>query len=77
MKKIRGDKPMGVTIHTYMEIPQGNSLHSHLYLKQTKMSTFSFYLFSFTKLENRRAEQILPRGEGWHLWEGGGNGESG
>jgi hypothetical protein len=26
MKKIRGDKPIGVIIHTNMEISQGNSL---------------------------------------------------
>jgi hypothetical protein len=38
MKKIRGDKPVGVIIHTYMEISQGNSLYSYLYLKQAKMS---------------------------------------
>jgi hypothetical protein len=35
-----------------MEMPQGNSLYS--YLKQTKMS-----FFSFTKSENKRAEQVL------------------
>jgi hypothetical protein len=38
-----------------MEVPQGNSLCS--YLKQTKMS-----FFSFTKSENRRMEQVLPGG---------------
>jgi hypothetical protein len=36
-----------------MEMSQGNSLCS--YLKQTKTSFF----FSFTKLENRRTEQVL------------------
>jgi hypothetical protein len=52
-----------------MEMSQGNSLCS--YLKQTKMSFF----FSFTKSENRRAEQVLllggfiPVGEG--KWWGG------
>jgi hypothetical protein len=35
---------------------QGNSLYN--YLKQIKMSFF----FSFTKLENRRAEQVLSGG---------------
>jgi hypothetical protein len=30
----------------------------------------SFPFFSLTKSENRRAEQVLPRGEGWHPWEG-------
>jgi hypothetical protein len=37
--------------HIYTEMSQGNSLRS--YLKQTKMP---FY-FSFTKSQNRRAEQ--------------------
>jgi hypothetical protein len=30
-----------------MEISQGNSLCSYIYLKQAKMSYFSLYLFSF------------------------------
>jgi hypothetical protein len=34
--------------------------------------------FSFTKLENRRAEQLLHTcvwgGEGWYHWEAGGGG---
>jgi hypothetical protein len=55
-----------------MEMSQGNSLCS--YLKPTKMS-----FFSFTKLENRRAEQVLPMGlvpvgggKMWEMaWEGG------
>jgi hypothetical protein len=36
------------------------------------MSCSSCNLFSFspTKLENRRVEQVLPRGEGWYQWEG-------
>jgi hypothetical protein len=54
MKKITGDKPVGIIIHTYMEISQGNSLCSYLYLKQAKMSCFSFDLFSFFLLQNRR-----------------------
>jgi hypothetical protein len=58
---------------------------SYLYLKQAKMSCFSFnhfssfsfqfYLYYSTKLENRRAEQVLLWEEDWHLWEGGGVGE--
>jgi hypothetical protein len=59
-----------------MEIPQGNSLYScYLYLKQAKMSCFSFYLFSSAKSENRKVEQVLPRRKGWHQGEGGGGGE--
>jgi hypothetical protein len=57
MKKNRGDEPIGVIIHIYMEISQGNSLCSYLYLKQAKMSFF----FSSIKSENRRMEQVLPR----------------
>jgi hypothetical protein len=38
-----------------MEMSQGNSLHN--YLKQTKTSFFFF--LPFTKLKNRRAEQVL------------------
>jgi hypothetical protein len=30
---------------------------------------FFFYLFSSTKLENRRVEQVLLGGW-WHQWEG-------
>jgi hypothetical protein len=37
-----------------MGISQENSLYG--YLKETKNDTF----FSFTNLENRRAEQVLP-----------------
>jgi hypothetical protein len=55
MKKNRGDEPIVIIIHTYMEISQGNSLCSFLYHKQAKMS----FLFSSTKSENRRTEQIL------------------
>jgi hypothetical protein len=72
MDKIRGDNPVGITIHPHMEIPQGNALCSYLYHKQTKMSCFSLNLFSCTKLENRRAEQVLHRREGWHQWNGTG-----
>jgi hypothetical protein len=68
MKKIRGNKPItiGIVIHTYMEIPQGNSLYSYLYLKQAKMACFSSCLFSFFLLQNQRTgiEQVLPRGKG-------------
>jgi hypothetical protein len=45
MKKIRGDKPIAVIIHIYMEILQVISLGSCLYFKQAKMSFFSFFFF--------------------------------
>jgi hypothetical protein len=41
------------------------------------MSCFSLYIFSSAKLENRKPEQVLPMGEGWHLWERGGGGKGG
>jgi hypothetical protein len=63
MKKIRGDKPIGVVTHIYMETPFVatvvlNKLKCHVFL-----CLFSLLL---QKLENRRVEQVLPRGEGWH-----------
>jgi hypothetical protein len=72
MKKIRGDKPVGVTIYLYMEISQGKSLCIHLYLKQAKCHVllFLFSPFSSTKLENRRAKQVLSGRGDWHQWEG-------
>jgi hypothetical protein len=60
MKRNRGDEPIQVIVHVYMETSQGNSLCS--YLKQGKMSFFSF---PSTKSENRRVEEV-PRG-----WVGG------
>jgi hypothetical protein len=47
---IRGDKPIVVITHICIEISQGNSLYSYLYLKLAKISCFSFYFFS----ENQR-----------------------
>jgi hypothetical protein len=86
-KKNGGDKPNQAIIHRiyvytqniciYTEVPQGNALCS--YLKQAKMA-FYCLLFSYTKSENRRAEQVLPRGRvfvpegGARMW---GNGEEG
>jgi hypothetical protein len=43
-----------------MEVPQGNSSCS--YLKQAKMLSYLFFFFSYTKSENRRAEQVLCGG---------------
>jgi hypothetical protein len=60
MKKIRGDTPIGVIIHTYMEISQGNYLCSYLSLK-LRCHVFHF-TFSPIKLENRRMEHVLPKG---------------
>jgi hypothetical protein len=61
-----------------MEISQGNSLCSYVYLKLKCYGfCFIYSLFSPTKLENRRVEQVLPKGEGWHQWEGEGVREKG
>jgi hypothetical protein len=48
----------------YMEVSQGNSLCSYTYLRQAKMSCFSFYLFSFFfyKIGEQEIGQVLPRG---------------
>jgi hypothetical protein len=48
VKRIRGNEPIGVATHIWLEISQGNSLCSYLYLKQAKTSCFSLYLFSST-----------------------------
>jgi hypothetical protein len=61
MKKLR-DKPSGVIVHTNMEISQGNTLCSYLYLKlKCHAFHFLFSLFSSTKSENKKVEQSLPR----------------
>jgi hypothetical protein len=57
-----------VIIHTYMEVPQGNSLCS--YLKEAKMLFFSL---SFAESENRREERALPGG--WGEFDASGKGE--
>jgi hypothetical protein len=70
MKKIRRDKSSGVIIYIYMEISQGNQLCNYPNLKvKCCFFHFLFSLFSSTKSQNRRAEQILSRGKGWHLFE--------
>jgi hypothetical protein len=60
-----------------MEMSQGNTLCSYLYLKQAKMSFFLFFFFPATKSENRRVEQVLW-GRGKRLVPvGGGGGRKG
>jgi hypothetical protein len=66
MKKIRGDKLIGVIIHTYSwkyhkEIPC-------VYLKQAKMSFFFFFLLSSTKSENKRQNRSYGTGRGGGDW---------
>jgi hypothetical protein len=59
----------GIIICIYMEISQENSLCSHVYLKQEKIS---FFLLDTTwvGLMHRRMKQGLLGG--WYHWEGGG-----
>jgi hypothetical protein len=67
MKKIMGNKPIWVIIHIYMEISQGNSLCSYLYLKLKKCHFFFFLLENRrTGMQNRSC-----------LWWGEGVGTSG
>jgi hypothetical protein len=54
MKKNRGDEPIGVIAHIYMEIPQGNSLCSYLYLKQAKLSLFYLFLYKIREQGGRK-----------------------
>jgi hypothetical protein len=62
MKKNRGKEPTGFIVHINIEMSQGNSLHGYLYFAQAK-NVISF-LFSSSKSENRRTEQVLW-GEGF------------
>jgi hypothetical protein len=76
MKKNRRVKPFGVIIHIYMEISQGNSQCSYLYLKQARISCFSFYLFSFFFCKIGEQEGVVNKsfsggGGGLILVEGG------
>jgi hypothetical protein len=70
MKKNRRDKPTGIIIHIYMEM--SSDIVAIFILNKQKCH------FSSTKLENRRAEQVLwgtGRGQerggrrgGWKYW---------
>jgi hypothetical protein len=69
----------GVIIHKYMEISQGNSLCSYLYLLQAKMSCFTFYLFSFCFCKTGEQEggtSLASGGAGLTPVGGGADGES-
>jgi hypothetical protein len=62
VKRSGRDEPMWVAIHKCMEATLGISLYSYLYLKLAKWYIFLiiFFVFSSTKLENKRAKQVLP-----------------
>jgi hypothetical protein len=68
MKKISGDKPIGITIHVYMKISQGNSCVATCISNKQKCHVFLFVssLFSSTEVEYSTVEWVLSRGEGWH-----------
>jgi hypothetical protein len=69
MKIVRGDKSIGIMIHTYMETSQGNFPSSYLYLK-LKCHVFCFLvsLFFSYKVREQESGTSPPRGEGWHQW---------
>jgi hypothetical protein len=79
MKKIRGGKPIGVIIHIYIDYHKETPCIATFISNKLKCHVFHFifYLFSSTKLENRRVKQVLPRREGWRQWEGRGDEERG
>jgi hypothetical protein len=66
VKRSGRDEPIWVVIHISKETTQGISLYSNLYLKLAKCYVFLFilHIFTSTKSENKRAEQVLPRGGG-------------
>jgi hypothetical protein len=55
------DEPIWLALHMCIEAILGIPLHSFLYLKLTKYYVFLIisYLFSSTKSENKKAEQVL------------------
>jgi hypothetical protein len=56
-RRNRGDEPMWVIIHRYMEMSQGNSCTGIL----SKQNVF------FSKTKNRMVKQFLFRG--WYHWD--------
>jgi hypothetical protein len=63
VKRSGRDEPMWVATHMCMEAMLGISLYSYLYLKLAKTLSFFIisYVFTSTKSENKRTEQVLPR----------------
>jgi hypothetical protein len=60
------DEPIWAAIHMCMEAVLGISLYNYLYLKLVECYVFLIisYVFSSTKLENKRVEQVLPGSSG-------------
>jgi hypothetical protein len=73
VKRSDRDETMWAAIHKCMEAMLGISLQSYLYLKQSKhyVCLIISYIFSSTKSENKRAEQVLPE-NCWGFLGGGG-----
>jgi hypothetical protein len=63
VKRSGEDEPVGVAMYMFMEATLRISLYSYLYLKLAKTPCLLIiaYVFFSTKLENKRAEQVLPR----------------
>jgi hypothetical protein len=62
VKRSGREQPIWVVIHICMVTTLGIFLYSYLYLKLAKMLVLIIsYVFSSRKLENKRAEQVLPR----------------
>jgi hypothetical protein len=66
VKRSDRDEPMWVAIHMFMEAMLGISLYSYVYLKLAKCYVFLTIAYAFfsTKLENKRAERVLPQSGG-------------
>jgi hypothetical protein len=67
MKSGRDEPMCGCSTHVHGN--NARNLLSFIYLKVAKMLCLSYYLFSYvfssTKLENKRAEQVFPGSIGW------------
>jgi hypothetical protein len=70
VKRSGRDESVWFAIHMCMEEMLGIFLYSYLHLKLAKC--YTFLIFSSTKLENKRMDQVLP-GTQDGGWEGGPN----
>jgi hypothetical protein len=75
MKKIRGDEPIGVLIHIYLEISQGNPCVAIFISNKQYMLLFLSFLFII--LQNWRTRGLCRSCPGWGLVQvcGGGGWE--
>jgi hypothetical protein len=68
VKRSGRDEPMWVAIHMCMEVMLGISLYSSIFISNLQKHFVFFiiaYVFSSTKSENKRVEQVLPRKGSW------------